>query len=133
MRSLRGFGDETLGHTEGDGVRSLPRDLGTEVGDGKAEAVGEAAVLAPESAAAKVLGELGEDGDPYLASALWLVSTFFSRSSVIFLPAMLCVSKVAVRFSTTAALRCAVPLITPSLMFWAVWEILPRIQNFESP
>jgi len=42
-----------------------------------------------KSAAAAVPGELGEDGDPYLASVLWLVSTFFSRSSVIFLPAML--------------------------------------------
>ena len=86
-----------------------------------------------KSAAAAVPGELGEDGDPHLASVLWLVSTFFSRNSVIFLPAMLCVSKVAVRFSTTAALRCAVPLTTPSLMVWMVWDILPRIRNLEPP
>ena len=89
------------------------------------------AKLVPKSAAATVSGELGEDGDPYLASLLGLVSIFFSRSSVIFLPAMLCVSNTAVRFSTTAARRCAVPLITPDLMVWTVWDILPRIRNLE--
>ena len=125
---MRGFGDETFG-----------RDLGAGVGGDEGEAVdsvpsGELeANLEPESAAAAVPGDLGEDGDPYLASVLGLVSAFFSRNSVIFLPAMLCVSKVAVRFSTTAALRCAVPLITPSLMVWMVWEILPRIRNLEPP
>lgn len=95
----------------GVGVLPLSRDPGAGVVGDEGEAVdsdpsGELeADLEPESAAAAVLGELGEDGDPYLASVLWSVSTFFSRNSVIFLPAMLCVSKVAVRFSTTAALR----------------------------
>ena len=149
---MRGLGEETSGQgglenfgrpdppeAVGVGVLHLPGDLEAGVGDDEGEAMdsdpsGELeADLELESATAAVSGDPGEDGDPHPASVLWLVSTFFSRSSVIFLPAMLCVSKMAVRFSTTAARKCAVPLTTPSLMVWTVWEILPRIRNLEPP
>ena len=124
---MKGFGEWTSGtgwrgfwrecrrldppEVVGDGVLHLLGELGAGVVDGGGRAVdgepfGELeADLELKPAAAAVPGELGEDGDPYLASVLWSVPTFFSRNSVIFLPAMLCVSKVAVRFSTTAALR----------------------------
>ena len=139
---LKGFGDIGLGHLE---AVELMEPVRVRVGGGKGETVGNVLSGEPElapctpnlgspsAAAAEGACDQGEDGEPDRASVLGLVSTFFSRSSVIFLPAMLCVSKAAVRFSTTAARRCAVPFITPSLMFWAVWEILPRIRNFESP
>ena len=138
---FRGFGDIGLGHFE---AFELMEPVLARVDGGKGETVGNVLSGEPElapctpnldspSAAAEGASDLVEDGEPDHASVLGLVSTFFSRSSVIFLPAMLCVSKAAVRFSTTAARKCAVPFITPSLMVWTVWEILPRIRNFEPP
>ena len=139
---LKGFGDIDLGHFE---AVDLMEPVRARVGGGEGENVGNVlsgkpeltpctSDLDPPSAAAEECAcDLGEDGEPDHASVLGLVSTFFSRSSVIFLPAMLCVSKAAVRFSTTAARKCAVPFITPSLMVWTVWEILPRIRNLEPP
>ena len=108
---LKGFGEWTSGtcwrgfwrecwrldppEVVGVGVLHLLGELGAGVVDDGGRAVdgepfGELeADLELKSAAAAVPGELGEDGDPHLASVLWLVSTCFSRSSVIFLPAML--------------------------------------------
>ena len=108
---LRGFGDKTFGHLEAvEPVELVMAGVGGDEGESRTSD------LDFKSAAAEVACDLVDDGEPYLASELGLVSTFFSRSSVIFLPAMLCVLKAAVRFSTTAARRWAVPFITPSLM-----------------
>ena len=107
---MRGFGEETSG--QHDRALAFLQDTGAGVGGDEAEAVGKADVLEQESAAAAVTCNLGEAGD--LAAVLVLTS--FSKSSFIFLPAMLCVSKAAARFSTTAAHRWAVPSITASLM-----------------
>ena len=121
---FRGFGDKTLGHLGAvEPTEPVTAGVGGDEGEGAGsdppggqELESRTSDLDFKSTAAKVACELVEDGEPYLASVLGLVSTFFSRSSVIFLPAMLCVSKAAVRFSTTAARKCAVPFITPSLM-----------------
>ena len=74
---------------------------------------------------------VAEDGG--LAGGLTVAAISCESISVIFLPAMLWQSKVFLRSSTTLALMCTVPLMTPSVMVWTVWEILPRILSFWPP
>ena len=74
---------------------------------------------------------VAEDGG--LAGGLMVAAFSFESISVIFLPAMLWQSKVFLRSSTTLALMWTVPLMTPSVMVWTVWEILPRILSFWPP
>ena len=98
--------------TEGDGLAGgLPGDL-TGAGDCLAEP------------------EVGDDG---LSGWLTVAAFSFESISNIFFPAMLWKSKVFLRSSTTLALMWTVPLMTPSVMVWTVWEILPRILSFWPP
>ena len=68
-----------------------------------------------------------------LAGGLTVAGISLESISVIFLPAMLWQSKVFLRSSTTLALMWTVPLMTPSVMVWTVWEILPRILSLWPP
>ena len=68
-----------------------------------------------------------------LAGGLTVAAFSFESISIIFLPAMLWQSKFFLRSSTTLALMWTVPLMTPSVMVWTVWEILPRILSFWPP
>ena len=73
------------------------------------------------------------DEDDGLAGRLTVAAFSFESISNIFFPAMLWQSKVFLRSSTTLALMWTVPLMTPSVMVWTVWEILPRILSFWPP
>ena len=136
---LRGWGEWSGGSGPRDGEEpaGAPPDLQGMV-TGEPEVFGAPAKVETDASVVTVarkpldrLGDLGGAGDSSaelvaegvgLAGGLTVAAFSFESISIIFLPAMLWQSKVFLRSSTTLALMWTVPLMTPSVMVWTVWE-----------